>query len=353
VDHLGTVRYSRTLDPNGNLIANGAASFKAEPFGVMIPSVTPSPNGNTHFYTGHERDTLSSDNFNQDYAHFRFYGSSMGRFFKPDSQFDGAPGNTQGWNLYSYVKGNPINFNDPTGHATKNPGEGDRDNLKDPPDWFDELRNHSTWFDEMLKRMGFLDPWLTEGSPRSPDSSVITSAAPDARILETGWPSRGAWKLFTSSYGYWDEKTKTMVVIGRARWVWIPTRSTGALQELFGAIRFAFGHWPEYNVTNYGGKRNGLGCADYAFDLANGMKGLHMKHWTLEVWKRGSIGSALFYHYVVVLRLNDTNVRIWVDVYNSTQAGVLYPVGQGLGVSPSFSFSIPAIDYYQFDQEVK
>jgi RHS repeat-associated protein len=120
VDHLGTVRYSRTLDPNGNLITGGAVTYKAEPFGVMIPSVTASPNGNTHFYTGHERDTLPNG-FNQDYEHFRYYGSSMGRFFKPDSQFDGTPGNPQGWNLYTYVKGNPVNFNDPTGHMRNVP----------------------------------------------------------------------------------------------------------------------------------------------------------------------------------------------------------------------------------------
>jgi RHS repeat-associated protein len=78
--------------------------------------VTPSPNGNTHFYTGHERDTLSSDNFNQDYMHFRYYGAGMGRFMKPDSTFGNAAANPQGFNLYSYVHGNPVNRNDPTGH---------------------------------------------------------------------------------------------------------------------------------------------------------------------------------------------------------------------------------------------
>jgi hypothetical protein len=40
----------------------------------------------------------------------------MGRFQKPDSNFDSPLSNPQGWNLYSYVKGNPVNFNDPTGH---------------------------------------------------------------------------------------------------------------------------------------------------------------------------------------------------------------------------------------------
>jgi hypothetical protein len=51
--------------------------------------------------------------------HFRFFSASMGRFQKPDSVF-GSPLNPQGWNLYSYVQGNPVNFNDPTGHAAMN-----------------------------------------------------------------------------------------------------------------------------------------------------------------------------------------------------------------------------------------
>jgi hypothetical protein len=43
----------------------------------------------------------------------------MGRFQKPDSNFDSPLSNPQGWNLYSYVKGNPVNFNDPTGHEPR------------------------------------------------------------------------------------------------------------------------------------------------------------------------------------------------------------------------------------------
>jgi RHS repeat-associated protein len=124
VDHLGTVRYSKTINSSGLPVSGGLVSYAFEPFGVMIPgqSASISPNGNTHLYTGHERDTLA-DGSNMDYMHFRFFSSNMGRFQKPDSNFDSPLSNPQGWNLYSYVKGNPVNFNDPTGHLPPG-GEG-------------------------------------------------------------------------------------------------------------------------------------------------------------------------------------------------------------------------------------
>jgi len=81
-----------------------------EPYGVEIRPVTNSA-GNTHQYTGHERDAASG----LDYMHYRFYGSNIGRFMKPDNIM-GNMANPQSWNLYSYVGNNPVNRNDPTGH---------------------------------------------------------------------------------------------------------------------------------------------------------------------------------------------------------------------------------------------
>ena len=52
----------------------------------------------------------------QNRMHYRFYTSSMGRFMRPDN-VSGNPMDPQTWNLYSYVRGNPVNFNDPTGHG--------------------------------------------------------------------------------------------------------------------------------------------------------------------------------------------------------------------------------------------
>jgi len=113
-DHLGTVRV--VTDETGTK-AN-AEFHDYEPFGVEIP---PSTNvaENTHQYTGQERDAATQ----MDYMHFRYYGSNLGRFLKPDN-INGNPMNPQDWNLYSYVHGNPVNFNDPTGHGVQHDKEG-------------------------------------------------------------------------------------------------------------------------------------------------------------------------------------------------------------------------------------
>ena len=56
-----------------------------------------------------------------DYMHFRYYASTMGRFLKPDNIVPNAA-NPQSWNLYSYVNGNPVNYNDPSGHLYRQSG---------------------------------------------------------------------------------------------------------------------------------------------------------------------------------------------------------------------------------------
>ncbi|WP_280525245.1 RHS repeat-associated core domain-containing protein, partial [Leptospira wolffii] len=46
----------------------------------------------------------------------RHYDASIARFVSADTIIDGEF-DTQGWNRFSYVKGNPITYKDPTGHA--------------------------------------------------------------------------------------------------------------------------------------------------------------------------------------------------------------------------------------------
>ncbi|MDR3742588.1 MAG: RHS repeat-associated core domain-containing protein [Terracidiphilus sp.] len=56
-------------------------------------------------FTGKERDSESGN----DYFGARYFGSSMGRFMSPDELFiDQDPSNPQSWNLYSYVRNNPL-----------------------------------------------------------------------------------------------------------------------------------------------------------------------------------------------------------------------------------------------------
>jgi len=108
-DHLGTARV--VMDAAGAVVER----HDFEPFGVEI---MPYQNiaDNSHQYTGQERDAATQ----MDYMHFRYYGSNLGRFMKPDNVVGNAM-NPQDWNLYSYVHGNPVNFNDPTGHLYKPP----------------------------------------------------------------------------------------------------------------------------------------------------------------------------------------------------------------------------------------
>jgi len=89
-----------------------AATHDYEPFGVEIPPYNESAS-NSHKFTGHERDATTG----YDYMHFRYYGSNIGRFMKPDN-VTGSPLNPQNWNLYAYVQNNPVNYNDPTGLFT-------------------------------------------------------------------------------------------------------------------------------------------------------------------------------------------------------------------------------------------
>ncbi len=105
-DHLGSVR--AILDSQGNI----KSTHDFEPFGVELQPLSDEITSFKYKYTGQERDNST----NLDYMHFRYYASTMGRFLKPDNIVPNAA-NPQSWNLYSYVNGNPVNFNDPGGHA--------------------------------------------------------------------------------------------------------------------------------------------------------------------------------------------------------------------------------------------
>jgi RHS repeat-associated protein len=66
-----------------------------------------------HHFTGKERDAESGN----DYFGARYYGSNLGRFVSPDDGSDQSPDDPQSWNLYSYVRNNPLINTDPDGHG--------------------------------------------------------------------------------------------------------------------------------------------------------------------------------------------------------------------------------------------
>jgi RHS repeat-associated protein len=65
-------------------------------------------------FTGQERDVETGLDFFQ----ARYFSAALGRFASPDTPLlNQDPSNPQSWNLYTYVRNNPLNFVDPDGHT--------------------------------------------------------------------------------------------------------------------------------------------------------------------------------------------------------------------------------------------
>ena len=114
-DHLGS---SRLLSgPDGYPTWQGTYY----PYGAeyIAPGVNNNTTVNHYKFTGKERDAESGlDDFGA-----RYFSSAAGRFMSPDPPLlDQNPGNPQSWNLYSYVRNNPMNSTDPTGNTTCSDG---------------------------------------------------------------------------------------------------------------------------------------------------------------------------------------------------------------------------------------
>jgi RHS repeat-associated protein len=80
----------------------------------------------THKFTGKERDTETG----LDYFGARYMSSPMGRFTSADAPFaDQHASAPQSWNLYPYVRNNPLRYVDPTGRCSRDSQGGywDRD----------------------------------------------------------------------------------------------------------------------------------------------------------------------------------------------------------------------------------
>ncbi len=108
-DHLGTPRL--ITDSAGNELAFHVYRPYGEELSVL------GQDAERMKFTGHERDmgsNLTSGQDDLDYMHARHYNMMVGRFLQPDPVL-GVPEAPQSWNLYSYVRGNPLAYTDPTG----------------------------------------------------------------------------------------------------------------------------------------------------------------------------------------------------------------------------------------------
>ncbi len=105
-DHLGTPRV--ITDAAGTVLSR----HDYYPYGMEL---TPWTDGESHKFTGNERDTESGlDNFGA-----RYNSSGLGRFMSADPLKIGGDvvdlSNPQAWNAYTYVINNPLNVVDPDG----------------------------------------------------------------------------------------------------------------------------------------------------------------------------------------------------------------------------------------------
>ena len=112
-DHLGTTRL--VTDQNSQVVSR----HDYLPFGDELgngyagrPGLWGASDAVNQKFTGKERDSESG----LDYFGARYYGAALGRFTSPDDPLaDQSAGDPQSWNLYSYVRNNPLKNIDPSG----------------------------------------------------------------------------------------------------------------------------------------------------------------------------------------------------------------------------------------------
>lgn len=120
VDHLGSTRV--TTNGTGAVVAR----LDYEPFGqeLMVTGASPrngvagygslSGLGLTRRFSSKERDPETG----LDYFGARYFAGAMGRFTSADAPFaDQAADDPQSWNLYAYVRNNPLQYVDEDGRS--------------------------------------------------------------------------------------------------------------------------------------------------------------------------------------------------------------------------------------------
>ncbi|WP_425324577.1 SpvB/TcaC N-terminal domain-containing protein [Leptospira wolffii] len=102
---------SHVLDENAQTLSR----IQYEPYGETLVQ-----RGNLDFSPKYNSQELDKET-NFYFYNARYYDPQIARFTSADSVIDGED-DTQGWNRFAYVQGNPIAFKDPTGHLINSPG---------------------------------------------------------------------------------------------------------------------------------------------------------------------------------------------------------------------------------------
>jgi RHS repeat-associated protein len=119
-DHLGSTRAVTSVTgsplarydyaPFGEDLNTGMDGRTAPFLNNFYPVQT--SDGTDAKFTSKERDAETG----LDFFEARHFSFTQGRFVSPDGPFnDQDPSNPQSWNLYSYIRNNPVNGTDPTG----------------------------------------------------------------------------------------------------------------------------------------------------------------------------------------------------------------------------------------------
>jgi RHS repeat-associated protein len=189
-DHLGTPR----VVTNSSAVVVSRHDYK--PFGEEIPSGigdrTPGigfsvPDGVRQKFTSYERDNETG----LDYFGARYYASTQGRFTSPDLPFmDQWESDPQSWNLYSYVRNNPLGLIDPTGNAAEEKCDQIcRDSRKKAEEWRKKAEEDGTPVEVInTKPPAVIEVILvSEPAPLNP----LEKAAAGEFPYESGTPTAG------------------------------------------------------------------------------------------------------------------------------------------------------------------
>jgi RHS repeat-associated protein len=145
LDHLGTPRL--ITDASGHKVGYHVYW----PFGEEWSPGT-AQEGAPLKFTGHERDAdPTGGTAPLDYMHARYYAAGWGRFGAVDPGKDWDATRPQSWNLYTYVRNNPLNATDPTGRQQSVEAMLDRQTREHL-----ESGEPTYWMNPTLQQAGFI-----------------------------------------------------------------------------------------------------------------------------------------------------------------------------------------------------